>query len=71
MPYDVGIAGGTGVVGHHYDGFVEFVDKAGHEDQDLFGRDPVQIAGRLIGNEDHRIGDYGSGDGNPLLLAAG
>ena len=31
----------------------------------------VEVAGRLVGEDDGRFGDQGAGDGDPLLLAAG
>jgi len=31
----------------------------------------VEIAGRLVGEQDQRVGDDGAGDGDALLLAAG
>jgi hypothetical protein len=38
--------------------------------QDLPGGKPVEIAGRLVGNGDRRIGHHRAGDRHPLLLAA-
>jgi hypothetical protein len=36
--------------------------------QDLFARVAVQVPGGLIGDQDRRIGDDGTGDGDALLL---
>ena len=38
--------------------------------QHLFAGDRVQGAGRLVGEDNARLGDQGSGDGNALRLAA-
>ena len=38
---------------------------------DLDGGFGIQVAGRLVGQDDGWVVDYGSGDGNPLPLAAG
>ena len=38
---------------------------------DLLGRVRVEVAGRLVGEQDGRIGDQGAGDRHALLLAAG
>ena len=38
--------------------------------QDLLGALAIEIAGRLVGDEDGRIGDDGARDGHALLLPA-
>src|SRR5512136_1791098 len=71
MPYQMSLCCGARVVGQHDDGLAELKDEAAHQFQDLFRRNPVQIAGRLTGNEDDRVRDNGPGNGDPLLLSAG
>ena len=39
--------------------------------QDVGGGDRVEVAGRLVGQDQRRVGDQRPGDGDPLLLAAG
>ena len=41
------------------------------EVQDLTGRAAVEIAGRLVRQQQRRLGDQGPGDRDALLLAAG
>jgi hypothetical protein len=48
-------------------GLVELLEDA----HDLFRRARVEVAGRLVGEDDGRIGDQGAGDRHPLLLAPG
>ena len=38
--------------------------------EDLVGGGAVEIAGRLVAEQQRRIGDDGAGDGDALLLAA-
>ena len=39
--------------------------------EDIRGRRGVQVAGRLVGEQQVGLGDQGPGDRDPLLLAAG
>src|SRR5690606_5657993 len=55
----------------HDDGDRPFAVQPRDEVHDLPAGLRIQIAGRLIGEEDGGIGDDGAGDGHPLLLAAG
>jgi hypothetical protein len=38
--------------------------------QHLLGRVAVQVAGRLVGHDQRRVGHQGPGNGDALLLAA-
>ena len=65
-----GPAGDVGLVGDHHDraaGAVQLVEQA----EDLGGRGRVEVAGRLVGEQQVRLGDQRPGDRDPLLLAAG
>lgn len=66
----VGLAGDVGVVRDHEDGvagIVEFAEKL--EDDFLVGF--VEVTGGLVGEDDSRLIDEGTGDGYALLLTAG
>lgn len=65
-----GPAGGLYGVGDHHDGVTDPVDVP-KEPQKLIGRPGVQSAGRLVGQDELRLGDDGSGYGCTLLLSAG
>ncbi len=65
-----GISRGGGGVGDHHDRLTELVGGPSHERQDLVAGRGVEVAGRLVGEDDLRLGDEGPGDGDPLLLAA-
>ena len=67
----VGDARGAGVVGDHDDGLAELVDAAAEQVEDLAAGAGVEVAGRLVGEQDGRPGDERAGDGDALLLAAG
>ena len=57
------------VVRGHQHGRAQLVD-LDQELDDLPAGDGVEVAGRLVGDEDRRIVDERAGDGGPLLLAA-
>src|SRR6185436_2618743 len=59
------------IVRHHDDGLAELAVEALHHRQDVGSRDPVEVAGRLVGDDDGRIGDHRAGDRHALLLPAG
>src|SRR4051812_24041293 len=67
----VGVGGGDGVVGDHHDRLAEAVDGPAHEGQQLAAGLGVEVAGRLVGEDDLGSGDEGAGGGDPLLLATG
>ena len=67
----VGVAGRDGVVGDHHDGLAELAHGLAHEGEDLGARAGVEVAGRLVGEDDLRPAGQGPGHGDPLLLAAG
>src|SRR5450631_2940390 len=71
MPDGAGLFCGTGIMGYHDDRLAEFAVQAPHQGEDIAGRDPVEIASRLIGYQDGRIAHNCPGNGYPLLLAAG
>src|SRR5699024_7835226 len=61
---------GDVVVGGHDDGGALLVD-AVEQVHDLGGRIRIEVAGGLVGKQDERAVDGGSGDGDALLLTAG
>ena len=65
------MAGGDGVVGDHDDGLAELVDGGAQEGEDLATRAGVEVARRLVGEDQIRPGSQGAGDGDALLLATG
>src|SRR4030042_4914412 len=50
-----------GVVGHHDNGLTRFTIEPIHQIQYLFGRDPVEVSGRLICNQYSWGSDAGAG----------
>ena len=69
--HPAGVGGGDRVVGDHHDGLAEVAHGGGHERQDLGGGVRVQVAGRLVGEDDLGPLDQRPGHRDPLLLAAG
>src|SRR5262245_49027777 len=67
----VGALGGAPVVRHHHDGLAELVVQALEQPEHVGGRLPVEVAGRLVGDDEHRIGHQRARDRHALLLAAG
>ena len=66
----LGVAGHALLVGDQDDRLpfrVELIEQG----QDVLAGLAVEVAGRLIGQQDAGIADQGAGDGDPLLLAAG
>src|SRR5215831_2721810 len=49
--------GGLGIVRDHDDGLAELVVELFEEPEDLLGRRAIEIAGRLVGDDQRRIGD--------------
>ena len=65
-----GPRGDLGLVGDQHDRAalpVQLVEQAEH----VGGRGRVQVAGRLVGQDQRRVADQGPGHRHPLLLAAG
>ena len=58
-------------MGDHHDGLVEGLAGGFQQGDDVLAGLGVQVAGGLIGQQDGGFGSQGSGDGHPLLLAAG
>src|SRR5215207_6488139 len=67
----VGVGGGHGVMRHHHDGLAEGVDGLAHEGQELAAGLGVEVARRLVGEDDLGPGDQGAGRRHPLLLTTG
>ena len=67
----VGVGGGDRVVGDHHDGLGEAVDGVAHEAEDLGAGAAVEVAGRLVGEDQLGLVGERAGDGDALLLAAG
>src|SRR5690606_19703905 len=65
----VAVGGGGGVVGDHDDGLAELVHRPAHERQQFGGRIGVQVAGRLVGEDDLSAPHHGPGGRHPLLLS--
>src|SRR5487761_2096617 len=64
------LLGGLGVVGDHDDRLPDLVVEAREQPQDLLRGHPVEVAGRLVGDDQRRIGDQRPRDRDPLLLPA-
>ena len=65
-----GRCGDLGVVGDEDDRAARPVELA-EQLEDLAARGLVEVAGRLVGEDERGVGDEGAGDGDALLLAAG
>ena len=63
-------AQGARVVRHHDDRLAEVVLELAQQREDRLGVARVEIAGRLVGDDQIGIGDDGARDGDALLLAA-
>ena len=63
--------GGVRIVRHHDDRLLELGVQPLQQSQDLLARLGVEIAGRLVGEQQRRVGDDGARDRDALLLAAG
>ena len=60
-----------GLVGDHGDGDAGVAVERGEQFHDVAAGRRVEVAGRLVGEDDLRAGDDGPRDGDTLLLAAG
>src|SRR6187402_1366356 len=67
----VGVGGGDRVVGDHHHRLAELVHRLAQQPQDVGARLRVEVAGRLVGEDDRLLADQRPGDGDALLLAAG
>ena len=56
---------------HHQERRAQFGVEPAHQVQNLFRRLGIQVAGRLVGDDDDRVGDNRPGDADSLLLPAG
>src|SRR3954454_6375890 len=66
----VGVGGGRRVVRDHDDGLAELVDGAAQEVEHLTGGLRVEVAGRLVGEDDGGLARERAGHRDALLLAA-
>src|SRR5215203_1524512 len=67
----VRVGGGDRVVGDHHHRLVELVDRLAQQLHHVGAGFGVEVAGRLVGEDDSRFADQGAGDRDALLLAAG
>src|SRR5215469_11596819 len=67
----VGEGGAARVVRDHDDGLAELGHRPAHEREQLPGRRRVEVARRLVREDEIRPGDERPGAGHPLLLAPG
>ena len=67
----VGVRRDPGVVGHEHRGLVLLTAEPGEQRHDLVAARPVEVAGRLVGEQERRRGRERAGQRNALLLAAG
>src|SRR5258706_812262 len=63
--------GCPGIVRYHDDRFFEFVVQPFDELEDFFSRSFIEIACRLVGDKDCRIGNDGARNCHTLFLSAG
>ena len=57
-------------MGNHQDGLTEFLIELFERGQHEFGVCGIEIAGRLVRQQNARVIDDGAGDGDALLFAA-
>ncbi len=67
----LGVRGDIVLVGHQHDGHALLFVELGEQLHDLRAGLGIQIAGRLIGQDQWWMIDQGAADGHPLLLSAG
>ena len=65
----VGVGRGARVVGHEDDGLAALVAGPPQRVEELVAGRVVEVAGRLVGEQERRPGDERAGDGDALLLA--
>ncbi len=66
----LGLRGDVGLVGDQHDG-APFGVEVGEDREHVLGRVGVEVAGRLVGEDQRGVGDDRAGDRDALLLAAG
>src|SRR6516162_4330491 len=59
------------IVRHQNDGFLQGLLQFDEQVQDFLGGAGIEVAGRLVGDDQDRVGDDGAGNADALLLAAG
>src|SRR5205814_7816558 len=69
MTGQVRVRRGVGIVRDHDDGFVKILIEAFEDFEHLGGRVAVEIAGRLVGEQQGRVADDGACDGDALFLS--
>ncbi len=67
--HTVGVGGRLRIVGHQDDRLVPLLARPPERVEDLGPGRVVEVAGRLVGEEEGRSGDQGAGHRDPLLLA--
>jgi hypothetical protein len=65
------LLGDSRVVRDHHNRLPVLIDQFPQDGRDPLAVRGIEVAGRLIGQQDGRFDDQGPGDGNPLLLATG
>jgi len=71
MQHPIGCHRSALVMGHHDNGFAQFVDQTAQQSENRVCCFAVEVASRLVGDDERWIGDDCSGDGDALFLAAG
>ena len=66
----LGPLGGARVVRDHHDGLAVVAVERLQQIEDLIARLAIEIAGRLVGEQERRIGNDRAGDADALFLAA-
>ncbi len=66
----LGALGGARVVRHHHDGLAVIAIERLQEIENLVAGLAIEIAGRLVGEQQRGVGDNGAGNADALLLAA-
>ena len=69
--HPVGVGGDPGVVGHQHGCLTLLPAEPGQQRHDLVAARPVEVAGRLVREEQGRRCGQGAREGDPLLLATG
>jgi hypothetical protein len=67
----VRVRGGEWIVGHHDDRLPELRNRVAEEVQQIGARARIQVAGRLVSEDDLGLARERTGGGDALLLASG